>query len=176
MTAPPLSVSGREDQIDASHVSAGRRCRVAGGTLLLALAAAVAPSPVAAQSISTVSALSFGSFVAGTGGSITVSPAGARTQTGGVVLLGQGSSYAAAIFRVSGTAGATYTITLPGNDTVVLSDGTHTMALNGFLNSPPTGTLSGGGTQMIQVGGTLIVGSGQAPGAYTGTFNVTVNY
>jgi hypothetical protein len=50
------------------------------------------------------------------------------------------------------------------------------MALNSFASSPPTGTLSGGGSQLIQVGATLTVGSSQAPGNYSGSFNVTVNY
>jgi hypothetical protein len=144
--------------------------------MLLALVAADALLPAAAQSISTLSSLSFGSFVAGTGGSITVAAGGGRTSTGGVVTVGQGSTYAAAMFRVSGTASATYTITLPENNTVTLTDGTHTMALNTFTSSPPTGTLSGGGMQLVQVGATLTVGNGQPPGNYTGTFNVTVNY
>jgi hypothetical protein len=134
------------------------------------------PSPASAQTIATVMPLSFGSFVAGTGGSITVAPGGGRTATGGVVTVGQSASYASGSFRVSGTASATYTITLPDNNTVTLTDGTHTMALNGFASNPPTGTLSGGGMQLIQVGATLTVGSGQPPGNYTGTFNVTVNY
>ena len=50
------------------------------------------------------------------------------------------------------------------------------MALNNFISSPPTGLLSGGGSQLIQVGATLIVGSGQPAGNYVGTFTVTVNY
>ena len=144
--------------------------------LVLAIVAA-SPSPARAQSIGNVASLSFGSFIAGSGGTITVSPAGARSQTGGVLLVGQGSNVAPAQFNVGGTANASYTITLPGNNTVVLIDaGSHTMALNGFVCSPPTGTLSVGGAQMIRVGATLVVGNGQAPGSYSGSFNVTVNY
>lgn len=143
---------------------------------MLALVGAGASAPSSAQSISTLSNLSFGSFVAGSGGTLTVSPGGARAPSGGVVAVGQGSSYSAASFRVTGTANASYTLTLPDNGTVVLSDGSHTMALNNFLSSPPTGLLSGGGTQVIQVGATLTVGSGQPAGNYTGTFAITVNY
>ncbi|HEY2559951.1 MAG TPA: DUF4402 domain-containing protein [Caldimonas sp.] len=142
----------------------------------LALALAGAPAPAGSQSISPVAAMSFGNFIAGGGGTVTISPGGLRTQSGGVVLVGQGSTYSAASFRVSGTASATYTITLPPYDTVSLSDGFHTMALNSFVSSPPTGTLSGAGSQMIMIGATLVVGAAQPPGSYTATFNVTVNY
>jgi hypothetical protein len=142
----------------------------------LALVLAAAPAPADPQSISPVTAISFGNFIAGSGGTLTITPGGLRTQSGGVVLVGQGSTYSAASFRVSGTANATYTITLPPNDTVALSDGVHTMALNNFVSSPPTGTLSGAGSQMILIGATLVVGAAQPPGSYSGTFNVTVNY
>ncbi len=37
-------------------------------------------------------------------------------------------------------------------------------------------TAGNAGTQSFYVGGTLHVGSNQAPGAYTGTFSVTVAY
>jgi Domain of unknown function (DUF4402) len=51
------------------------------------------------------------------------------------------------------------------------------MTVNSFVSSPPgTGTLSGGGTQSIRIGATLIVGPNQTPGAYSGAFSVTVNY
>ncbi len=50
------------------------------------------------------------------------------------------------------------------------------MALNTFTSSPPNGTLSGGGMQLVQVGATLTVGNGQPAGNYAGTFSITVNY
>jgi hypothetical protein len=51
------------------------------------------------------------------------------------------------------------------------------MALNGFTSSPAaTGMLPGGGTLAISVGATMTVGNQQAPGSYSGTFNVTINY
>jgi hypothetical protein len=146
---------------------------VAVGFALLAAAAA----PASAQSINSAGQMSFGSFVAGSGGTLTISPGGLRSQTGAVVLVGQGSTYSAALFNVSGTANASYTITLPLNNTVTLVDAaSHTMALNSFVSSPSSGLLSGGGVQTIRIGATLVVGSGQPAGSYSGTFNVTVNY
>ena len=141
--------------------------------VLLASAAPHASS----QTISAVANLSFGSFLAGSGGTVVVSPVGVRTQTGSVFLLGQGPGGAAQL-NVVGTANATYSITLPDNNTVTLSDGNgHAMTVNSFISSPPAaGTLSPGGNQSIRIGATLIVGANQAPGGYSGAFSVIVNY
>jgi len=145
----------------------------------LALTAYVLGVSVAqAQTVASTGSLSFGAFVASTGGTIVVTTGGGRSKTGSVILIAQGGSSAAAQFTVSGTATAVYAITLPANDTVALSDGNnHSMALNGFVSSPgATGVLSVGGTQLLRVGATLTVDNAQAPGHYEGTFPVIVNY
>jgi len=144
---------------------------------LLAALAVVATTTGSAQTINGVTPLSFGSFIAGSGGTITVSPAGLRSPLGGVILVGQGGGVAAAQFTVTGTANATYSITLPASNTVELSDGNgNVMALNSFVSSPAvTGTLLGG-SQVIRIGATLVVRPNQPPGSYAGAFNVTVNY
>ncbi|MDB5868997.1 MAG: hypothetical protein JWP96_1329 [Polaromonas sp.] len=135
-------------------------------------------SAAQAQSLASTGSLSFGTFVAGTGGAIVVSTSGGRSKTDSVMLITQGGASAAAQFTVSGTANATYAITLPANDTVLLSDGnSHSMAVNSFVSYPgATGTLSIGGTQSLSVGATLTVGNAQPPGSYIGAFSVTVNY
>ena len=135
-------------------------------------------SAVQAQTISNNGGLSFGAFVAGTGGTIAVTTSSARSQTGGVMLLPQGGTASAAQFSVTGIAGTHYAITLPANDTVVLSDGNnHSMALNRFVSySGATGMLSGGDTKILSVGATLTVSPAQPPGSYSGSFAVTVNY
>ncbi len=132
----------------------------------------------AAQTLQNTGALSFGAFSAGIGGTVTVSPLGARSKTGAVVLATQGGTPMAAQFLITGTPGATYTITLPSDGTVLLSSGASTMALNGFTSTPSGANvpLGGGGTQTITVGATLTVSAYQAPGNYTGAFSVTVNY
>ncbi|MCX7255759.1 MAG: DUF4402 domain-containing protein [Polaromonas sp.] len=131
-----------------------------------------------AQTITSIGGLSFGSFVASTGGTIAVSASGGRNKTGSVILLAQGGASTAAQFTVSGTAAAIYTITLPADGTVALVDDSgHSMVLNGFISYPSaTGTLSGGGTQMLSVGATLSVNNAQARGSYSGAFPVTVHY
>lgn len=147
-------------------------------TLSLALSLLLAAGAAPAQTLSNTGALSFGSFTAGAGGSITVTPAGARFKSGSVILVSQGGSASAAQFTISGTPSAAFAISLPADGSVTLSDGgSGSMALNGFTSSPAaSGVLSGGGTLQINVGATLTVGSLQAAGSYSGAFNVTVNY
>lgn len=147
--------------------------------VLVALACALMAASVswaAAIAISNTQALAFGKFVAGAGGSVSVSPAGGRSASGGVVLVPSGAG-AAAQFAVSGDANVTYAISLPADGTVSLASGTNSMAVNTFTSSPSsTGTLGAGGAQTLSVGATLSVGSNQAIGSYSGTFDVTVNY
>lgn len=146
--------------------------------VLFALAGALMVASVgwaAAIAISNTQALAFGKFVAGSGGAVTVSPAGGRSASGGVILVSSGPG-AAAQFIVSGDANATYTITLPVTE-VLLTSGANSMAVNNFTSSPSSiGTLGAGGTQTLSVGATLSVGGNQAIGSYSGAFDVTVNY
>lgn len=145
-------------------------------------ASAVAPSSWAVLPIGIVNtqALAFGSFAAGSGGSVTVSPAGVRSAGGGVVLLSAGAG-AAAQFSVTGDPNLTYSITLPANGVVSLTSGGNSMAINNFTSNPvatsaSTGLLSAGGSQTLSVGATLSVGSNQPSGNYSGSFDVIVNY
>lgn len=131
----------------------------------------------AKQTLTNNGSLAFGRFVAGTGGTITVSPAGLRTQTGGVILLP--STVSAATFTASDNVAKDASIgcpvTLPANGTVTLSNGTSTMAVDQFTSAPVPCTLSGG-TRQIAVGATLTVAPNQARGNYSGSFSVTVNF
>lgn len=129
-----------------------------------------------AQTVTATQALAFGSFAAGTGGTVTISASGARSQGGGVILVSSGGG-SAALFSVSGDPSATYSLSLPGNGVVTLSSGPNSMAVNNFTSNPAsTGTLSMGGAQTVMVGATLSVGAQQASASYTGSFEVTVNY
>jgi len=145
----------------------------------VALALMVAPSSWAQESVAidNVQSLSFGSFVAGSGGSVTVSTNGNRNADGGVVLI-RSSQGTAAQFAVSGDPNATYTIQLPDNDFVSLTGPGNDMTINNFISTPSgaEGQLGAGGSQALSVGGTLNVGSDQAHGSYCGTFSVTVSY
>lgn len=119
-------------------------------------------------------AIGFGAFTAGTGGTITVTQAGARSATGDVSLL-SGGTVAADGFTVSGAGNRAFNIATSASSTVSTGGATPaTMAL--ALSAPATGTLSAGGTFALRVGGTLTVAANQAAGSYTGTYTVTVTY
>ncbi len=131
--------------------------------------------------------LLFGSFVAGSGGTVVIAPStGARSATDGVTLMNYMSTSKAASFTVSCIAGGTdncqttsgYLIALPSSAT--LTSGGNSMNVGTFLaHSANNGSASGrlvGGYDTLNVGATLTVGANQAPGSYTGSFSVTVTY
>lgn len=133
-----------------------------------------------AQTITPTEDLSFGAFAAGAGGTVTVSPQGARSATGDVTLMtgGQFSQGSAASFDVSGSPNATYQITLPADGQVTLTGSQGgSMSVSTFTSSPSgQGQLSSLGTETLNVGAKLGVGSNQTPGRYSGSFNVTIIY
>jgi hypothetical protein len=125
--------------------------------------------------------LSFGKFAAGLGGTLTVSTSGARTASGVTPLTS--STTTAAKFDVTGENSATYTITVPG--TVTLTSGSDTMTFvpvndlsggNATSGTVTSGALDGTGKQSIFVGGVLTVGAAQAPGSYSGSLSLSVDY
>lgn len=141
------------------------------------LAVASLGTAATAQSFVTTENLSFGAFVGGTGGTITISPAGIRTAGGDVTLMtiGRFSQGSAASFDLTGDANATYQISLPSDNTVTLigSQG-GSMPMSAFTSSPlGGGQLSPAGNQAVHVGATLGVANSQVPGSYSGNFSVT---
>jgi hypothetical protein len=148
-------------------------------------ATATATATVVTPVLVTSSAnLSFGKFSAGTGGTVTVDTAGARTNSGALLA---GGTATAAKFDITGDNSAAYNIdSVTGTSTTLSngSGGTMALALVGDFTGaggagsaiPGSGTLSGTGTQSLFVGGTLTVGAAQAPGSYTGTIAITVAY
>ncbi|MEM7170397.1 MAG: DUF4402 domain-containing protein [Pseudomonadota bacterium] len=126
-----------------------------------------------AISITAAQNLGFASILpsATTADTVVIDTAGARTCGAALTCTGTAS---AASFDVAGTDGATYAITLPA--AADITSGANTMQVNGFTSSiGATGTLTGG-AETFTVGGTLNVGINQAPGNYTGTFVMTVDY
>jgi hypothetical protein len=124
--------------------------------------------------------MSFGNIAVGaSGGTVVLSPAGSRTETGGVTLpTTVTGTVAAASFDVTGQGNYTYAITLPSSAvTLTRSGGSETMTIDNFTSTPDgTGTLSSG-SDNIKVGATLNVGASQVAGTYTSdTFTVSVVY
>lgn len=113
-------------------------------------------------------------FTGAVAGTVILSPAGARSATGGTVL-GSLSPVGPATFTVTGATSSTYAITLPASITLSAPGGTLTVSP---VTSTPslTGLLSAAGQQTLAIGGTLNVAANQADGDYSGAFSVTVAY
>lgn len=90
----------------------------------------------------------------------------------------------AAIFTVSGSPSANYSVTLPADGTVTMITGgggaNETIAVNTFTSTPAAGNngvIGVGGSQSLRVGATrAALGAAQVTGSYTASFNVTVAY
>lgn len=120
--------------------------------------------------------LSFGRFAANTGGTIIMSTAGVRSKTGGVILMNGGTVTSASYSLTESGSGKSLqftTITLP--TTATMTSGANSMTLSNFTSDPPN-TVLGTGRTIVLVGATLTVAPNQAPGNYSGTYSVTVNY
>jgi hypothetical protein len=138
--------------------------------------AVVSGTVIAPIQITKTADLVFGSFAAGaTGGTVTISTAGARAKTGDVVL--SGTAAAAAKFDVTGEGGLTYSIALTPT-LLTRSGGTETMAFTAEsdITSGTLAGVGGAGAQSFFVGGVLTVGTGQVPGNYVGSVKATVAY
>jgi spore coat protein U-like protein len=131
--------------------------------------------------------LEFGSLLAGpTAGTVIVSPAGVRTKTGGVTLVG--GLVQPARFAGRGSLNQTVLISLTAApSTLRRVGGTETMTLDQLtIGSTPTAVLtttpqafrisSPTGIFNFPIGGRLRVNANQVPGDYVGTFSVTLNY
>lgn len=131
---------------------------------------------IAPMAITKNADLRFGKFAAGTGGTVVMSTAGARTKTGGLTLSSLDAGGAAS-FAVTGDTTATYAITLPSTAVTITRTGfTETMSVGTFVSNPSgTGQLTSG-AQTLLVGGTLTAASAQVAGAYAGAFSVSVDY
>ena len=133
----------------------------------------------AALSVSNVRSLAFGTFAAGSGGTITVAPDGQRSKTGDVTLLPIGNATSAAfVISDSDRANATrtYSINLPKEGEIFLSNGPTSMEVTHFSSEPAGQGRLTAGSQTLTVGATLKVLPALPPGDYAGTFSVTVIY
>ncbi len=130
--------------------------------------------------------LDFGTVIRGTtAGTVVVAPNGVRTQTGGVTLA-NGGGHKAASFAGQGTFNQRVDISL-GSNTIFLTGPGAPMRVRDFvIGSTPTAVLTTAplrfriaatnGIFVFPVGATLEVAANQAPGKYTGTWTITLQY
>lgn len=131
-----------------------------------------------AGTLTEVDQLDFGHLIAGSiaTGTATINPTtNVRTVSGGVVAAG--GAPMRATFMASGTPNRVVTFNLP-NSSITISNGAGgTMTVSNFTRSGPTPLrLDALGFLTVHVGARLNVGVNQAPGVYTGTYTITVNF
>ena len=134
--------------------------------------------PPRPPSISVTTDLSFGAFYHGaSGGTVTISPAGIRTSTGDIVLLGMGYPYSPARYNIYSNAGTIISI-LNGPDVQLTWSGFNMNLHIGtsFPASPFVNTNPYSVPTELTVGATITVGNSASnpPGTYTGSFNITL--
>ncbi len=128
-----------------------------------------------AITLTNVQGLNFGVILPfGRVGSVTVNTAGAVSVNSAHVT--DASNISASSWAVSGVPNAPYQVTLPGSATI--TNGTENMTVNAFTRTGGSTQLSldAGGNASFNVGATLVVGTNQPAGVYSGNFSVTVNY
>lgn len=116
-------------------------------------------------------ALSFGTFTAGNGGTVTVNKNNGNGTAGGDVTLVSGSVESADSFTVGGDPNRAFQVTT-ANGTV--SDGSNTMTFTTDVKK--NHTLDGSGAATFTVGGELTVPDSAPAGTYTGQYDATVTY
>jgi hypothetical protein len=129
--------------------------------------------------------LNFGKIIpSNVAGQVTLTPAGVRSSTNGIVLVG--NTHQPASFAGDGTVNQRVDISL-GSNTINLTGPGAPMQVNTFvIGSTPTAVLtttplrfritSATGIFQFPVGATLNVGANQAPGVYNGTWTITLQY
>lgn len=145
----------------------------AGGAMLALLAFPMCNATAQQAQLDNSRGLDFGRFVAGSGGTVTLHADGRRTSTGGVILLNSPSTGQAEFNTAPGT---TTTMLLPPNGSTRLSSGAGSMAVNDFASRSTARPSSPAGSATLSVGATLVVAPNQAPGNYSGSFSLIVNY
>lgn len=160
----------------------------------LCAAPAFADTEVATAEITVVRPLSFviddnldfGNVIRGTtAGTVTIAPNGARTGTGGVILA-NGGGHKPASFAGQGTNNQRVDVSIGANAIFITGPGAPMRVHTFVMGSTPTAVLtttprrfrinSATGVFAFPVGATLDVAANQAPGQYTGTWSITLNY
>lgn len=165
------------------------------GTTLISLNALAAAQAQAATGTGNMSAiiltpiavtaptdLHFGSMTeSGAGGTMVMDTANTRTAGGAVTAVTGAGLEASGVLSITGATGISIDLSMTAGPFTVSDGGGNTMAVNTFNLE----TNAGGSAQTISltaspdtfpVGATLVVGAGQTPGTYTGTYSVTANY
>ena len=132
-----------------------------------------------------VNDLDFGDIIASnSAGTVRIAPDGSRSASGGVTLAGAGGEPAR--FAGLGSYNRQVNISLSSNSIWITGPGQRMRVRDFEIGSTPTAPLSTNPTRFriatplgnynFPVGATLYVNANQAPGEYSGTFTITLNY
>ncbi len=165
------------------------------GALCAAFACALTPASAKTATIETVIVtplsfvkvddLHFGQMMASNQrGFVTLNPDASRTSTNGIILVG--SAHHPAKFAGYGLLGHTVLITISSNSITLTGPGQDMRADQFTIGSTPSALLSNnkkfitirgsGGAFEFPVGARLRVNAAQAPGIYSGTWNIIAIY
>src|SRR5437763_15650696 len=141
----PTTETGRQQGRPFFTMSGRSRPILNAGIAAMSALLLFAGREACAQQVGTLTntrGLDFGRFVAATGGTVVISTTGARTRTGGVILLTSATAGAAS-FAVGksgrGKTLKTVIFTLPTDTDVVLTSGANRMSVTTFVSSPAAG-------------------------------------
>jgi len=118
--------------------------------------------------------MDFGDVSVGTGGgTVVLDTTGGRSVTGDAEAV-TGGTQTAGVYNVTGSGTKAYSITFPASATI--SSGGNNMTVDTFTHDAGATPALTGGADTFNVGATLTISPSQAPGAYSGTYTLTVNY
>jgi len=146
--------------------------------MLTAVGVFAQEQPPRPMQVTTFQNMSFGAFINGNaGGTVIITPEGARSSTGDIYLINMGVPYYPAIFEVEALPGNVIHVNLPSYSTLTGPGGKITqLEINSSLPASPfINTVNPPFKTQVRVGGILTVGNPlSAPaGEYYGTFTIT---
>lgn len=172
-----IAASARARSAVAAACAAAMFIPAGAASAAVATSATARAAVVRPGTLVKVDDLDFGAIVPGpTAGNVIINEnTCARSATGGSTPVG--AVYRCAQFAGEAQLGILETVNISAT-TITLTRGgggsmTATLAVR---DGTGTRWFPGAGIQLFYVGGTLHVGANQAPGTYTGTFSMTVNY
>ena len=152
-------------------ISTGLYSAVISAANVTANASANVITPLA---ITEANGMDFGDVSVGTvGGTIVLATNGGRSVTGDAEAV-TGGTEAAGVYNVTGEGTKAYSITFPAS--AVISSAGNNMTVDNFVHDAGATPALTGGADSFNVGATLNIGASQPPGAYTGTYTLTVDY
>ena len=128
------------------------------------------------DSVTQVSALNFGSVAVLGGGAVTLHPYGGRGAQGGVYLLNPDLGSPGQVLVRSNQPNLVFSVALPDSFVVTQAAGGEAFRVFGLNSMPALKSTGPGSSVVVSIGATLQFSRNPSPGAYFGSFPVTIVY